>query len=80
MCALERHWINSPRNLAYWFPVVELLRQTLYRRCCPDDGCRETPKGIRQFVREREVNLLRDEAAKGCSSSVRSRKCRCSAS
>jgi hypothetical protein len=65
VCALERHWINSPRNLAYWFPVVELLRQTLYRRCCPDDGCRETPKGIRQFVREREVNLLRDEAAQG---------------
>jgi hypothetical protein len=65
VCALERHWINSPRNLAYWFPVVEALRALLERRCCPDDECGERPQAQRQIVREREVNLLRDQAAQG---------------
>jgi len=65
VCALERHWINSPRNLAYWFPVVEMLRKVLERRCCPDDGCREPAKGIRQIVRERELDVLKGEATQG---------------
>lgn len=37
VCALERHWVHSPRALAYWFPVIEALREVLEQRCCPDD-------------------------------------------
>ena len=37
ICDLERRWVHSPRALAYWFPIVEELRQLLEGRCCPDD-------------------------------------------
>ena len=37
VCALERHWVLTPRNLAYWFPIVEALRELLERRCCDDN-------------------------------------------
>jgi hypothetical protein len=65
VCMLERHWVDTPRNLAYWFPVVEALRALLERRCCPDDGCDDQPEAKRRIVREREVNLLRDQASQG---------------
>jgi hypothetical protein len=66
VCALERRWVNSPRALAYWFPVVEALRQVLEKRCCPDE-CDESHHDIRdsatrrQRVREREVDVLRKQ-------------------
>jgi hypothetical protein len=34
VCAVERRWIQSPRALGYWLPVVELFRQVLERACC----------------------------------------------
>lgn len=67
VCALERRWVNSPRALAYWFPVVEALRRLLEKRCCPDE-CDDSRYDIRdsaarrQQVREREVDVLRNQA------------------
>lgn len=74
VCALERHWVHSPRALAYWFPVVEALRELLERRCCPDDcddpyrdrsaGHRDRRVAVSRAsrVREREVDVLREQA------------------
>jgi hypothetical protein len=44
VCELDRHWIMSPRAIAYWYPVVEAARERLERLCCgkrkrvPDTG------------------------------------------
>jgi hypothetical protein len=56
VCALERHWVNSPRALAYWFPVVEAVREILESRCCREE------KYQQRVVRERELDVLRDHA------------------
>ncbi len=37
VCMLERRWVQSPRAMAYWFPVVEALRRVLQRVCCADE-------------------------------------------
>jgi hypothetical protein len=57
VCALERHWVHSPRALAYWFPVVEAVRETLECRCCGEERCEK--KGV---VRAREVDVMKDQA------------------
>jgi len=36
ICELDRHWIMSPRAIAYWYPVVEAARERLERLCCGD--------------------------------------------
>jgi hypothetical protein len=59
VCALERHWVLTPRNLAYWFPIVEALRELLDRRCCDDARYVAQAKG--RVVDERELDLLRVE-------------------
>ena len=56
VCDLERHWVHSPRALAYWFPVVEAVREVLEKRCCPDERYQK------KVIREREVDALRDRA------------------
>jgi hypothetical protein len=38
VCALERHWVQSPRALGYWLPVIETFRRSLETTCCPSDG------------------------------------------
>ena len=39
VCALERHWVLSPRALGYWIPVVEMFRACLEQACCgPYEG------------------------------------------
>jgi hypothetical protein len=74
VCDLERQWIHSPRALAYWFPVVEVLRSLLERRCCPDDcdGRHRYPELFAEVrpsedrpskVRKREVDILREQAS-----------------
>jgi hypothetical protein len=46
VCALERHWVQSPRALGYWVPVVETFRRSLEAVCCPsDDGKTRDPVG-----------------------------------
>jgi hypothetical protein len=67
VCDLERHWVNSPRALAYWFPVVEVLRELLEKRCCPDhcdDAVFDVRKSAsrRRVVRERELDILSQQA------------------
>ncbi len=56
VCDLERHWVHSGRALAYWFPVVEAVREVLEARCCPEEEY-ET-----KVIRTREVDVLRDRA------------------
>lgn len=60
VCALERHWVLTPRNLAYWFPVVEALREMLERRCCADT--RSMAQAKTRMIDVREIDLLRAEA------------------
>lgn len=56
VCDLERHWVHSGRALAYWFPVVEAVREVLESRCCPE------PSYEKKIIREREIDVLRDRA------------------
>ncbi|MGO4362952.1 hypothetical protein [Terrabacter sp. RAF57] len=56
VCDLERHWVHSPRALAYWFPVVEVVREVLESRCCPEE------RYEKKVIREREIDVLRDRA------------------
>jgi hypothetical protein len=67
ICDLERRWVHSPRALAYWFPIVEALRQLLEDRCCPDD-CEGhyTDRLVERKqarVRMREADRLRVQAS-----------------
>lgn len=64
VCDLERRWVHSPRALAYWFPVVEVLRELLDKRCC-DDDCdpgEGKPVQLKGRTRTREAAVLRTQA------------------
>lgn len=56
ICTLERRWVHSPRALAYWFPVVEAVRELLEERCCPSDRAYEQKRTV---VRELDKLQLR---------------------
>ena len=58
---LERHWVHSPRALAYWFPVVEAVRELLREAVLPRRlrrrrGRRPLSPRRGEVVREREVD------------------------
>jgi hypothetical protein len=57
VCALERRWVLSPRALAYWFPIVEALREQLELACCEQEGDSSFPAVADAAKRRLEADI-----------------------